>query len=243
MKPCRTMHCLGDLQQSGNARQIPLAGQSRIDVRRAPRGPPRPSAGGVRLPLTTLIFRRRQPCSGVLVPFRIFLVAAKQNLTIFVHPFSITRSRWGQSGSHAASVARRPEDPCGICWLGNALVSKIVRAQSLRRLLRPLLITSFGTAFAGVAVWSVAGMVAMGSSFASGSSRFLPKPQFYSVERMQARLSDEHARTGKAPRLLAVTARPVVAASLAAGGGKSARHPDVAGAPTRAAMQRASTPS
>ena len=111
-----------------------------------------------------------------------------------------------------------------------ALVSKVVRAQSLRRLLRPLLITVGGTAFAGVAVWSVAGTVAMGSSFASGSNRFLPKPQFYSVESMQARLSGEHANTGKAPRLLAATAQPVVAASFAAGRGKSARHPDVSAA-------------
>ncbi len=107
-------------------------------------------------------------------------------------------------------------------------MSKIDRPQSLRRLLRPLLITTFGTAFAGVAVWSVAGMVVIGSSFASGPSSFLSKPRFYPVERMRARLSDEHARTGKVPRLPAVTARPVVAASLTAGGGKSARHPDVA---------------
>jgi len=71
-------------------------------------------------------------------------------------------------------------------------------------------------------------MVAMGF-FASGSNRFLPKPQLYPVERMQARLSDKHARTGKAPWLLAATAQPVVAASLAAGRGKSARHPAVAG--------------
>ena len=49
---------------------------------------------------------------------------------------------------------------------------------------------------------------------------------------MQARLWDEHATTGKAPRLRAAPAKPVVApaqpviaASLAAGRGKSARHP------------------
>ena len=35
---------------------------------------------------------------------------------------------------------------------------------------------------------------------------FCPGSQFYSIERMQARLWDEHARTGKAPRLLAATA-------------------------------------
>jgi hypothetical protein len=99
--------------------------------------------------------------------------------------------------------------------------------------MRPLLITTFGTAFAGVAVWSVAGMVVIGSSFASGPSSFLSKPRFHPVER--ARLSDEDARAGKAPRLLATTARPVMAASFAASGGKSARHPDVAGAGGNAA--------
>lgn len=48
-------------------------------------------------------------------------------------------------------------------------------------------------------MWSVAGMVAMGSSLTFGSS--LPKPQFYSVNRLQARLPDVPAKIGKAARL------------------------------------------
>jgi hypothetical protein len=100
-------------------------------------------------------------------------------------------------------------------------VSKVVRTLSLRRLWRPLLITSFGTVFAGVTAWSMAGMVVMGSSFASGSSRLVPKPQFYSLERLEERLRDEQAATGKAPRLHAATV-PVVNASFAAGQQKSA---------------------
>ena len=77
------------------------------------------------------------------------------------------------------------------------LVSKVVRAQSLRRLLRPLLITFVGTAFAGVAVWwSVAGTVAVSSSFASDSS-YLPKLQFYSVDRKPAQLSEKNASRGQ----------------------------------------------
>jgi hypothetical protein len=101
-------------------------------------------------------------------------------------------------------------------------VSKIVRAQSLRRLLRPLLITSFGTAIAGVAVWSAAGMIAVGGTYASGSGHFLPKPQ------LQA--SDKQARISKAPRLLAAAGQPVEAASFAVGPGKLARLLDIVGA-------------
>jgi hypothetical protein len=101
-------------------------------------------------------------------------------------------------------------------------VSKIVRAHSSRRLLRPLLITSFGTVIAGAAVWSAAGMVAMSGTFAYDSSHFLPKPQ------LQA--SDKHARVGKAPRLLAAAGQPVEAASFAVGRGKLARLLDIVGA-------------
>ena len=117
-------------------------------------------------------------------------------------------------------------------------VSKIFRAHSLRRLLRPLLVTSFGTAIAGAAVWSAAGMVAMGGTFASGSGHFLPKPQFYAVEGMQASVSDKQARIQKAPRLVAAAAQPFVAASLAVGQGKSARLPDIAGVAERADAAR-----
>jgi Protein of unknown function (DUF2778) len=108
-------------------------------------------------------------------------------------------------------------------------VSKIVRAQSLRRLLRPLLITSFGTAIVGVAVWSAAGMIAISGTFASGSGQFLPKPRLYAVEGTQVSVSDKHARVGKAPRLVAAAAQPVEAASFAVGRGKLARLLDIAG--------------
>jgi hypothetical protein len=106
-------------------------------------------------------------------------------------------------------------------------VSKVVRTQSLRRLVRPLLVTSLGTAFAGMAVWSVAGMVAAGSSLASGSSPFLPRPQFYAGERLQAHLSDKHGKSGRASRLVAAAAEPDVTASIAADRGVAPRHPDV----------------
>ena len=108
-------------------------------------------------------------------------------------------------------------------------VSKIVRVHSQRRLLRSLLVTSLGTAIAGATVWSTAGMVAMGGTFASGSVHFLPKPQFYAVEGMRASVPDKHARIQKAPRLVAAAAWPFVPANLTVGQTKSARHPDTAG--------------
>lgn len=91
--------------------------------------------------------------------------------------------------------------------------------------MRPLLIACVGTAFAGVAVWSAAGMVAIGSSFAPGSG--LAQPELYFVKRTQALPADRHS--GKAPRLLAATAQPVMAA--AGGHGKSDRLPDAAEKP------------
>jgi len=96
-------------------------------------------------------------------------------------------------------------------------------------MLRPLPVTCFGTACAGVVVWSLAGVVATGSSFAFDSIHYLPEPQVYPVKMMQARPSNDHARTGKGPRLLAAAQQPIVAADFAAGRGKSARHPNVAG--------------
>lgn len=91
--------------------------------------------------------------------------------------------------------------------------------------MRPLLIASFGTAFAGMAALSAAGMVAMGSSFAPGSGPV--QPELYFVKRTQQ--TDQHS--GKAPRLLAATAQPFIAASLAAAPGKADRLPEVAGKP------------
>jgi len=140
---------------------------------------------------------------------------------------SIFSRSLGQDGDNPeVTQLRSLADPKAFCGITGcyALVSKIVRLQTLRRLVRPLLITSSGTAFAGVAVCSVAGMVAMGSSFTFGSSHFLPKPQFSAIK--SARLPDKHAGTGKTARLLNITVEPIVTASLVAGQGKSARHPD-----------------
>lgn len=109
-----------------------------------------------------------------------------------------------------------------------ALVSKIVRAQPLRRLVRPLLITCFGTAFAGAAAWSVAGMIAMGSTFALSNGQYMPKPQIYPAKRMQARLSGGPASPVKSPRLAAASVQPFVTGSIAATRDKAVDHNDVA---------------
>jgi Protein of unknown function (DUF2778) len=97
------------------------------------------------------------------------------------------------------------------------------------------LITTFGAAFAGGVVWSTAGMVAMGSSFASGSSHASLKPQLFAAGIVPARLLEKPATTGKVQRLRAAPAKPVVApaqpaiaASLAPGGGKAAPRADIA---------------
>lgn len=104
---------------------------------------------------------------------------------------------------------------------------------------RPLLVFSFGSAFAAMAVWSVAGTVALGSAVVSGPASFLPKPQFHTAERLQPRLPDRMAAAAKAARLRATAAqavlaasvsagsRPFMAASLSAGEVKSARLPDL----------------
>ncbi len=96
-----------------------------------------------------------------------------------------------------------------------------------------MLIASFGTAFAGVAAWSMAGMVAMGNVSAFDPAHFAPKPHVQAVAVKQARLS-AYVSTDKASRLVAAAkplisaanARPAVTASL----GKSARHATIAAA-------------
>lgn len=100
------------------------------------------------------------------------------------------------------------------------LVRRVVRAHAARRLFRPLLITSFGAAIAGVAVWSAAGMVAIGD--ATGRT-YLVAPQFSSVAGMPARLLDDPIGTGKGARLsvsavsLSTGERDVTIASAPAG--------------------------
>jgi hypothetical protein len=84
-------------------------------------------------------------------------------------------------------------------------------------MLRPLLVTSFGTAFAVAAVWSVAGTVALGSSVVSGPASFLPRPQVHTAERLQPRLPDRIAAAAKASRLRATAAQAVMTASVSAG--------------------------
>jgi hypothetical protein len=126
-------------------------------------------------------------------------------------------------------------------------------------MLRPLLVTSFGAAFAVAAVWSVAGTVALGNSVVSGPASFLPKPPFHTAQRLQPRLP---AAAAKASRLRATAAQALVTASVSAGGRpfmaaslsgsrpfmaasldasapKSARHPDIAeeAAPSGAAAR------
>ncbi len=86
----------------------------------------------------------------------------------------------------------------------------------MHRLLRPLLITCCGTALVGAAAWSLVGMAAIGSSYAHGSGRLLPKPQLHLAETTKERAWDKHARTNQATRLVAAAAaQPVMVASLA----------------------------
>jgi len=90
-----------------------------------------------------------------------------------------------------------------------------------------LSIASIGTAIAGAAVWSAAGMVAMSGAL-SGSSHFLPKPQFHANGAMQAPLTGKLVRSDKSARILDGSGQSIVAASLGLGGKKSARHADAA---------------
>lgn len=120
-------------------------------------------------------------------------------------------------------------------WLGKRL-SKFVSALSLGRLLRPLLVASIGTAIAGTAVWSVAGMVATtSSSLALGSSQVHSRPQVYAANGPKVRLAGVRIAAGKAPRLVKVAPQIFQAASLAGVTEKSTRHPAVAPAAAPAA--------
>jgi hypothetical protein len=109
------------------------------------------------------------------------------------------------------------------------LLNKVVRPQSLRRLLRPLLITCCGIALAGAAAGSVAGAVAMGSFFGHGSGTFLPKPKLYTAQQKKERSWVKQARVEQTPRLIAAEAEPVVLASLDGAEGKRPRSADIFG--------------
>ncbi|WP_245298413.1 DUF2778 domain-containing protein [Sinorhizobium sp. A49] len=109
------------------------------------------------------------------------------------------------------------------------MLSKIVRSQSLRRLLRPLLITCCGIALAGAAAGSVVGAVAMGSFFAHGSGNLLPKPQLYVAQRKKERSWVKQARVEQTPRLVAAVAEPVVLANVNGAEGKLPRNADIFG--------------
>ncbi|WP_330999084.1 tlde1 domain-containing protein [Oryzicola mucosus] len=103
-------------------------------------------------------------------------------------------------------------------------MSSIVRSQSFGRLFRPLLITVIGTAFAGLVAWTMAGMVATNSSVVSGSSHFLPQPNLYPAKVAQIRPTGARATAGKAERLAAPVAKPVLAARTETPAQKSDRH-------------------
>ncbi|WP_245431975.1 DUF2778 domain-containing protein [Aminobacter aminovorans] len=103
--------------------------------------------------------------------------------------------------------------------------------------MRPFVIACAGTAFAGMAAWSMAGMAAMGNVNAFDPAHFTPKPYAQPATIRQARLT-AYVSTDKASRLVASAkplisvnnARPAVTASLTGGLGKSARHTAVAAA-------------
>ena len=108
-------------------------------------------------------------------------------------------------------------------------LSKVVRSQSLRRMLRPLLITCCGIALAGAAAGSVVGAVAMGSFFAQGSGNLLPKPQLYAALPKKERSWVKQARVEQTPRLVAAVAQPVVLASVSGAEEKLPRSGDIFG--------------
>jgi len=120
-------------------------------------------------------------------------------------------------------------------------VSKTVRAKSLRSFLRPLLITSFGTAFAGGIVWSMAGMTAITGSLVYGSAPLLPKPRLYSVEKTNAEPLDQRTMKDKALKFIA--ALEASAASINIAGGKSARLTDPAPAEPQHLAAKVGTPT
>ncbi|WP_420963515.1 DUF2778 domain-containing protein [Brucella sp. IR073] len=100
---------------------------------------------------------------------------------------------------------------------------KVVRSQSLRRLTRPLLIASGGTALAGATLWSVTVMMAVSNPVTIGSGHFLPKLQLSSVNNSRAQPLDGEARSALAKRLLAEAETAVAMMSSVVSDDKSVR--------------------
>ncbi|YBV94947.1 DUF2778 domain-containing protein (plasmid) [Phyllobacteriaceae bacterium JZ32] len=103
-------------------------------------------------------------------------------------------------------------------------MSKTVREKSLRSFLRPLLIASFGTAFAGGVVWSMISMAAMTGSLTYGPEPFLPKPKLHAVERRDAQPLDQQTMKDRALKFIA--ALEAASAVMTVADGKSTRLPD-----------------
>ncbi|MGF7006446.1 DUF2778 domain-containing protein [Aminobacter sp. BE322] len=90
-----------------------------------------------------------------------------------------------------------------------------------------MLITSLGTAFAGAAVWSVAGMVAVGSSAALGPGQLMPRQHHHTLKQAKVQAPVAYVSTDKASRPVISKAHPVIAASITGSLGKSARHTEI----------------
>ncbi|WP_269930421.1 DUF2778 domain-containing protein [Aminobacter sp. HY435] len=89
--------------------------------------------------------------------------------------------------------------------------------------MRPLLIAGFGTALAGMAAWSMAGVVAMGKSHAVGANSLMPAPHVDRTSRLKAHGPVAYVSTDKFARPTAPK-KPVIVARLDANLGTSARH-------------------
>lgn len=121
-------------------------------------------------------------------------------------------------------------------WSATRL-SHIVRSQSLGRLLRPLLIASFGTALAGMAAWSMAGVVALGKTHAVGADTLMPVPQVDRTARIKINGPVAYVSTDKFARPQAPK-KPVITARADTHSGKSARHAEASVVVASAHAQR-----
>ena len=90
-----------------------------------------------------------------------------------------------------------------------------------------MLITSLGTAFAGAAVWSVAGMVALGSTTAFVPGQLAPKPHPQTLKQAAVYAPVAYVSTDKSARPVISRLPAMVSASITGSIGKSARHAQV----------------
>ncbi len=113
------------------------------------------------------------------------------------------------------------------------VLSKIILVLQLWLLLRPLLVTLLGIAAVGVALWSVAGLVALSNITAFVPGQLAPRPHPQTLKQTAIHALVDYVSTDKGARQVSSKLNPVVTVSITNSIGKSSNTKIAFAKPTR----------